>query len=285
MLRKYCQSLVLNSNDFANAIQAAQIGILAPYGYASCFRRRMPEHLALTPSDLDAIKSNGIGLFKPTAQKAANKIFQMMEERKISAAHAFHTDDHQFWFVFYFDQRDMSDDNHWQHGAHIHLVSHHWANLRLGQVWQQIQNGATTFAGIHLRYYEPDLPNEHEGEGEFLFDPCIRSRLRMDQRAGSLSRSPKAAAKRSTAKPLNCSGWRLSDWAGGRAKPACRAERTAVLRCVVDRIEVARWSSRGRPNSPPTSSSPGPWSSRRAGSSSTTAASSPWRPSVRIMPS
>ena len=70
------------------------------------------------------------------------------------AAHLFYTPDHAFWYLFNFDQRDHAERaNHWQHGPHIHLISWHWPNLTLADVWERAQRSDTNFPNkIHLRF-------------------------------------------------------------------------------------------------------------------------------------
>ena len=159
-LEKYCRSFILKSRDFSKALQVALVGGFEPYEYASCFRQWYPDHLALQERDIKAIATSGVGPFTPAAKKTANKIFQTFEDRRMLAAHLLYTRDHEYWFLFYFDQRDTESPNrHWKHGPHIHLISHHWPGLRLDHVWRQIHEGKANFANkIHLRYQEP--PND-----------------------------------------------------------------------------------------------------------------------------
>lgn len=159
-LEKYCRSFVLKSQDFAMVIRVATIGGFEPYEYASCFRQWSPGHLALKDRDLEAFSESGIGPFTPAAKKTVNKIFQMLEDRRMLAAHLLYTPDRDYWFLFYFDQRDTASPNrHWKHGSHIHLISHHWPGLRLDNVWREIQEGRANFANkIHLRYQKPPDP-------------------------------------------------------------------------------------------------------------------------------
>ncbi len=160
-LEKHCRSFVLNSRALAQAIQIAMTGGFAPYLYQSCFRQWSPDHLNLKEQDLAAFSASSAGPFTPGARKTANKIFQMFEDRRMLAAHLLYTPDREYWFLFYFDQRDTANPNrHWKHGPHIHLVSHHWPGLRLDDVWQGIQSGRANFPNkIHLRYQRPHDPH------------------------------------------------------------------------------------------------------------------------------
>ncbi len=130
------------------------LGGFEPYGYTRCFRQWSPDHLALQERDFKAIASNGLGPFKPAMKKVFNKISQTFADRRLLCAHLLYTLDHEYWFLFYFDQRDTESPNRqWKHGPHIHLISHHWSGLRLDQVWWKIQEGKANFPKkIHLRY-------------------------------------------------------------------------------------------------------------------------------------
>ena len=100
------------------------------------------------------MSQNGIGLLQGKAQKAVSKMFQLFEDRRCFAAHLFYTSDYAYWYLFYSDQRDEAAyQNHWQHGPHIHLISSHWPNLGLAEVWREVKAGRTNFAStIHLRF-------------------------------------------------------------------------------------------------------------------------------------
>ena len=85
-----------------------------------------------------------------------NKVWQTMQDRRMLAAHLLYTADYEFWYLFYFDQRDRErHNNHWRHGPHIHLISYHWPGLGCGAVWHDIHQGNANFPNkIHLRYQE-----------------------------------------------------------------------------------------------------------------------------------
>ncbi len=165
-LEKYCRTFVVRSKDFTALILGARAGVLDPYRYASRFWQWTPPHLEPTEDNLDALSENGVGPLKGRARKTMSKVFQIFEERRSFAAHLFYTPDHSYWYLFYFDQRDQATkNNHWEHGPHIHLVSSHWPNLALADVWQRVGSGNLDFSNkIHLRY----LP---EADGSSCFPP------------------------------------------------------------------------------------------------------------------
>jgi hypothetical protein len=135
---------------------------LKEYRYASHFDDKVPAHLHPTDEERTAIGQSSIGHIKGKSQKAVSKIFQLLIERRHFSAHLFYTTDGNYWYLFYFDQRDLAErKNHWKHGPHIHLISYHWPNLRLDDVWNKVLKGETNFPNkIHLRY---DLDKERRG--------------------------------------------------------------------------------------------------------------------------
>jgi hypothetical protein len=136
-LTKHCKNLVVYRQDLASLILAAQHGILAPYKYANHFARALPDHLHPTDAEQDAIASNGVGTFRSReASKFATKVFQLFREQRSLAAHLFYTSSQNHWHLFYFDNRDTSEEqNHWKHGPHLHYVSNLWPELTMKEAW------------------------------------------------------------------------------------------------------------------------------------------------------
>ena len=154
-LVKHCKNLVVHQEDLVALILAAQHGALAPYRYANHFARSFPETLYPNENEHDAIATNGVGTYKSKeARKFASKVFQLFKDQRALAAHMFFTPSHQFWHLFYFDNRDTAEDqNHWKHGSHIHFVSDLWTELSFEAVWQQVVAGELSLPNkLHLRY-------------------------------------------------------------------------------------------------------------------------------------
>ncbi len=154
-LEKYCRDFVLRQTDLVMWIMIAQTGGLDAYRYASHFDDKVPAHLHPTDEERAAIGKSEIGQPLPEkAKKAMSKISQLFVERRHFCAHLFYTLDEQYWFLFYFDQRDLAKrNNHWKYGPHVHLISHHWPNLQVDEVWQRVQRGDAKFTNkLHLRY-------------------------------------------------------------------------------------------------------------------------------------
>lgn len=141
--------------DLVGLVLTAQHGALAPYKYANHFERNLPSHLHPSTAEGDAIAVNGVGEFRSReARKFASKIFQLFREQRSVADHLFYTPNHNFWHLFYFDNRDTDEsNNHWKHGAHIHYVSDLWPELTMESAWSRVLSGELGFANkLHIRY-------------------------------------------------------------------------------------------------------------------------------------
>jgi hypothetical protein len=156
-LDKLAKNIIIHQQDFVAIILAAQHNELNPYNYANYFDRRIPDHLMPTEEEHEAISNNGVGKYKTRkAQKFANKIFQLPIQQRMTAAHLFYTSDHQYWNLFFFDDKDRSEyGNHWKHGPHIHFVSDLCSNLSLLSAWEKICSGKFSFSNkFHLKFVD-----------------------------------------------------------------------------------------------------------------------------------
>ena len=152
-LEKYCSSTTVTAAAFSALILAGRSGYLSPFKYACYFGENIPKDVQLNNSDYSALSEAKIGPLEHGAKKAVNKLFQTSAVRRIFSAHLFYTNNHRNWYLFYFDQRDMSDSgNHWKGGPHIHLVCDLWPNLNLPKVWNNAKEGEFPSGKIHLRY-------------------------------------------------------------------------------------------------------------------------------------
>lgn len=113
-----------------------------------------PAHLKHTEEELEAFKSNGVGVFKTDAAKRfAQKAMRMFEERKMINGHIFVKGVE--WHLFFFSIDDVASQamrkSHWKEGDHIHYVSHLW-NLKIEKVWSDLQNPPYSINSEHIRY-------------------------------------------------------------------------------------------------------------------------------------
>ena len=114
----HSKNLVVHQQDMVALILAARGNALGPCCYANHFAQTTPDHLHPNGAQKDAFATNGVGTFRTKeAQKFVSKTFQLFSERRAVAAHLFYTADRQYWHIFYFDNRDISEsENHWKHG-------------------------------------------------------------------------------------------------------------------------------------------------------------------------
>lgn len=153
-VERYCQSLVITSEDFANVLLAARIAGLGPYRYACHFHELTPEHLHPKQEELSALGSNGVGPLKGPALKAIRKMDQIFRDRRLLAMHLFYSPSQKYWHLFYFDQRDYeARGNHWKHGPHIHYSQDLFTREPLEQMWSRATSDKPSFPpSRHVRY-------------------------------------------------------------------------------------------------------------------------------------
>lgn len=152
-LKHHCRSITILQRDLAGLIFAC-MGDDMPWSHRAHHREFVPEHLHLTDDDLGAFAANGVGKMTPRAQKTANKISAIFDDRRLLSGHIFFTPDQSQWHLFYFDQRDFSErKNHWQGGSHIHLINHLWPARTAQEVWNEFCNGNPEMKGaLHIRF-------------------------------------------------------------------------------------------------------------------------------------
>jgi hypothetical protein len=156
-LKQHCRAVTIMQSDFADLILTAKTGQL-PWMHRAHHRNYTPEHLALTDKDLSAIASNPVGRFKPDAQKAANKLFAMFDDRRLLSGHMFYNADLSDWHFFYFDQRDFDRRrNHWRAGPHIHFINKLWPNRTAQSVWNEFCSSPSPEmrGALHVRFHRP----------------------------------------------------------------------------------------------------------------------------------
>jgi hypothetical protein len=138
-LKKHCRGSTISESELANFIMWCE-SAGAPFLHSAHHRQFVPEYLHLSDSDLAALAGNGVGRFKPAAQKAANKVQATFDERRLLSGPLFWNA--QTWRFFYFDNHDRDRyKNHWVGGPHIHLINHLWPNQSADAVWEQFCNG------------------------------------------------------------------------------------------------------------------------------------------------
>jgi hypothetical protein len=153
-LERYCRELKISSEDFFELVLSCEtVGL--PFHHEISYRDKVPPHLRLKDSEIDALKSTPAGsVLSGAAAKAVSKMSQSFEERRYLVGHMFFSPDHSSWHFFCFDQRDLKGEgNHWEHGSHVHFVNWLWPNLTADSVWSNfVNNDDRPGAEIYLRF-------------------------------------------------------------------------------------------------------------------------------------
>lgn len=153
-VERYCQKLVITSEDLSSLILAGRVGSFGPFKYACHFTECRPGHLEPKQSELAALASHGVGLAKGAALKAIRKMDQIFKERRLVSAHLFYERSQKYWHMFYFDQRDFTGTkNHWKHGPHIHYAQDMFTREPLARIWSRVVSERPEFPpSLHVRY-------------------------------------------------------------------------------------------------------------------------------------
>ncbi len=159
-LEVFARDAVIHSDDFVWFIMSCDLGD-QPWRHRIGVQDSVPEHLFLNERDNAALSDATVGPHTKGTQKAANKMLQLFEERRLLTGHIFYTSDLSDWNFFYFDNRDREEvDNHWQHGPHIHFVNVLWPNLEPQKLWDAFcASGELPGGALHVRYKQKQLLN------------------------------------------------------------------------------------------------------------------------------
>lgn len=152
-LKVLCRKAVVTKPALSNLILGSMSGV-TPWHHRRHHRHFVPDHLIITETDKVALATNGVGPMKPAAQKFANKISAIFDERRLLSGHLFFSDDLSNWHLLYFDQRDMSrHGNHWDGGAHIHIINHLWPQRTAQGIWEEFCSEHPKMKGaLHIRF-------------------------------------------------------------------------------------------------------------------------------------
>lgn len=160
-LAKHAREMTISGDDFVRLILACEHPA-SPYIHLIHHREILPDQLTLKPEDLQAFgagvtKADVGGRVEGDALKVLTKVTQAFKDRRLLVGHIFvHKADGR-WHFFYFDQRDYTvEDNHWEHGAHMHFINHLWPEHTLEGITSQFTTGNPKLAGsLHIRFLDP----------------------------------------------------------------------------------------------------------------------------------
>lgn len=153
-LARYCKVASIFKSDFAALILACESRV-TPWHHRIHHRDFIPEHLQPTKEEQAALTAaHGVGPLNGKAATMMRKVRQISKERRYLVGHIFFVPTLKNWHFFYFDQRDLSArENHWDHGAHIHLINHLWPNQDAQTLWNTFRSGNVKLSGsIHIKY-------------------------------------------------------------------------------------------------------------------------------------
>jgi hypothetical protein len=160
-LKKHCRRTTITQRALVNLILACETHMIPPWQHQIHYRDFVPDQLELTEADRLSLVSNGVGKMNSPAKKAANKIGEIFDKRRLLVGHLFFTPDLKYWHLFYFDQRDFAErGNHWKYGSHIHLINYLWPSLTAEGVWEQFRTGNPNMQGaLHVKFRRrPHIP-------------------------------------------------------------------------------------------------------------------------------
>ncbi|WCE93552.1 hypothetical protein [Acidithiobacillus ferriphilus] len=153
-LKKLCKRTIITENAFAEFIRVCQAPVL-PWTHAISYRDILPKNWELTPEDSSAMPDLSIGPPDKDKTRAMKKWLQMLHDRRYLVGHLFYSRDHRNWQFFYFDNRDLNPyDNHFKHGAHVHLINYLWPEHTPESILKKFMEGNPKMKGaMHIRFY------------------------------------------------------------------------------------------------------------------------------------
>jgi hypothetical protein len=156
---QYCRELVLSEYDLFLLIHnCSQIH----FTHRSKFKQYIPEHLIVSDTDRDQMKSG-------SPKKFLTKVSSVLLERRYIHVHLFECGSD--WHCFYFSHQDIepTSTNHWKYGCHLHYVSHLWPKLKKRWIWNKFNKRSTEISGsLHIRFESFEFPDPDEVKKSYL---------------------------------------------------------------------------------------------------------------------
>lgn len=131
-LVKYIRDLKITGGDFDELIRGCNsIG----YIHIPQFHEFIPPHLSI---DAEVLRKCVDIAHPKEMRKMRRRVSALFDERRIVAAHIF-INEQGLWHLFYFSHIDTnkSNDNHWEHGTHMHFVNYLWPRLDIKKIWAE----------------------------------------------------------------------------------------------------------------------------------------------------
>jgi hypothetical protein len=156
-LVKHCRSTTLYGTDLVNLILSSEVGVF-PFRHEIHHREFIPDDIQIRETDLATMSNAKVGTMDTQTAKAFGRVDQIFEKRRLLTGHLFFLPNLKRWSLFYFDQRDTSARrNHWEHGPHLHVVTHLWPSWTSKSVWREFTSGNPQISGaLHVRFLSRD---------------------------------------------------------------------------------------------------------------------------------
>lgn len=153
-LRSAAKSTTVRRSDLVEAIIAAQARATA-LRIESVYRDLTPGDLGPSRRDLEALHTLKPGRHSPASFKAFSKIARLVRGKTIRVCHLFYHLDSPWWWIVYYDVRDLHEPDGWVEGTHIHVLS--WVAKKTMDPVSEIerfQNEAKPRlpSGVHVRF-------------------------------------------------------------------------------------------------------------------------------------
>ena len=134
------------------------------FTHRSKFKQYIPEHLRVSDTDRDQMKSG-------SPKKFLTKVRSGLLERKYIHVHLFEYSSD--WHCFYFSHQDIepTSANRWTYGCHLHYVSHLWPNFKKRWIWNKFNKRFIEISGsFHIRFEPFEFPDPDEAEESNLIN-------------------------------------------------------------------------------------------------------------------
>src|SRR5579863_8947709 len=90
-LERYCRDFTIHSEDFFTLVLTCEL-LRYPFAHEISYRRKMPDHLVLSDSEIQALESTPAGSLLPgNAAKAVRKMSQTFVDQRYLVGHMFFT--------------------------------------------------------------------------------------------------------------------------------------------------------------------------------------------------
>jgi hypothetical protein len=151
---KHLRKLTIYKEDFIALIHNSDsIG----FSHSLVRKQFVPDYLHITKSDLDAVRKSAHGNLSPEAWATLRKVRTTFDERKVNHCHLFERGSEWHAFIFSYEDITRGDRQHWEHGPHLHYLSHLWRTVTKEQFLTSFEGRrGADWGRVHVKYSEED---------------------------------------------------------------------------------------------------------------------------------